>query len=213
MSGRTTMRQIDLTERDLAAVNTVSRMLKSRYRAYVEYEDLTQEGAIWLLQNYATVNQWRQENEDYIAQGKVIKAIRRAVERYCRTEKAHHEGYEPDDEFFYTIPQCADLLQMYFDPDYMMRGMSDLTERTSGGRPASEGGNLVVMVADVGRAYEALPAHDRDLLREVYEECDPTDVIGRLAYQWGVTYSAANMRVRRVVGRLRKELGGASPWR
>lgn len=202
----------EFTEADLSAIESASKIVASRYRGYVDFNDLSQEAFLWLVENYAKVLAWREEHSELHADRKVVKAMRNACERYARKEKAQMDGYEPADEFFYSIPVVANMLRLYFDPDRLTVPSRDFSPRVTGGTPAQEGGNLMAMVADVGRAYEALPAHDKGLLVGVYGSGDPADNIQFLANEWGITTGAADMRVRRVVGRLRERLGGATPY-
>lgn len=202
----------NFTNQDEAAVTSASKILLSRYRDFVTYEDVRQELYLWLFQNYEKVEAWRAERDTRFAERTIIKALRNAGERFCRAEKAESVGYAPEDEFFYSIPMVADLLQLYFDPEWMIPPAAVYDERTSGGKPPSEGGNLVAMVADVGRAYEALPAPDKTLLAFVYGGGDPSDHIAALSLDWDITWNAAYSRVRRVVGRVRANLGGPNPW-
>lgn len=199
-------------EADEAAVFSATKILRAKYRDYCDFDDIKQELYLWLLQNYDRAEAWREKYEERHATRTLVKALRNAGERYCRAEKAQVDGYVPEDEFFYSIPMVADLLQLYFEPEWMIPNGLELT-RTSGGKPASEGGNLLAMVADVGRAYEALPAPDKELLAGVYDGSRVvSDAIATLALEWGITYSAADSRIRRVIGRLRANLGGASPY-
>jgi len=202
----------NFTEQDEAAVQSATKILMSRYRDFVDFEDVRQELYLWLFQNYEKVEGWRAKHEVRHAERTVIKALRNAGERYCRKEKAEAEGYVPEDEFFYSIPMVADLLQLHFDPDWMQPPAVVQDDHVSGGAPASEGGNLMPMLADVGRAYEALSVHDQALLNFVYGGGVVMDQIACLALRWECSQSAAYSRVRRVVGRVRAELGGPSPY-
>ena len=199
---------------DHAAVTSATKIVFSRFRNFVDYEDLQQECYLWLFLNNEKVTKWREEKSVRHAERTIIKALRNAAERYARKEKAAQQGYEPEDEFFYSLPMCADLLQLYFTPDWMVPAGRDLTnDKVTTGKPSNETGDLMTMVADVGRAYEALPAHDRGLLAFVYNgERVVSDAIAFLSLEWEVTYSAANSRVRRVMGRLRDKLGGPNPY-
>ena len=202
----------DFTPADHAAINSASKILSSRYRGYAQHEDIQQELVIWLAEHYDRAERWRSEYSEKHAERTLIRALRNAGDVYCRAEKAEWEGYSTEDEFFYSIPMVADLIQLYLDGEWMIPNGLELT-RTSGGKPASEGGNLMTMVADVGRAYEALPPLDRELLYEVYGGRVPVaDAIATLSLLWNVSNSAANSRIRRVVGRLRANLGGPSPY-
>ena len=202
------------TPADEAAVSSAARILRAKYRNFVDYADIQQELYLWLILNYEKVQNWRETRDEEHAERTLVRALRNAGERYCRNEKAEQSGYSTEDEFFYSIPMVADLLQLYFDPDWMMPNGLEL-DKTSGGTPAQEGGNLMAMVADVGRAYGALPAPDKALLREIYDNDDQgvRDAVAVKSLDWDCSLSAANSRIRRVVGRLRAQLGGPAPWR
>lgn len=206
-------RTIELTEADYAAVSSVSRQLRSRYRDYCEFDDIQQELYVFLLKNYRKMQGYREEyadNQEY-AHRLVTKSLRNAGEKFCRKEKAAFCGYEVEDEFFYSIPMVADMLQLYFDPEWTAPAMNVTGERSK--KPPQEGGNLMAMVADVGKAYEAMPISDQDLLRRVYDGSRPVrDAIALEALSWGITHNAADHRIRRVIGRLRAELGGPRPY-
>lgn len=202
----------DFSPADHAAVSSASKILTSRYRDYVDFEDVQQECYLWLFKNYHKATAWREKYEERHAERTLMKALRNAGERYCREEKAQKEGYSTDDEYFYSIPMVADLLQLSFDPEWMLPNGIEMTA-PSNKRPPSEGGNLVALVADVTRVYAKLPRHDRALLARAYGHGVRTaDVIAELSLEWGCSQSAANSRLRRVVGRLRAALGGPSPY-
>lgn len=205
---------IELIAPDHAAVATASRILSSRYRGFVTYEDVQQECYVWLLGHYSKACKWREELGEVHAERTLVKALRNAGERYCRTEKAEVEGYAPDDEFFYSIPMVADLLRLSYDPSWIEPAspQTEEDEYVAPARPASE--NLQTMVADVGRAVRTLPKHDQQLLLRAYGPGQDTgDVVAQLGIEWDITAHAADSRLRRVVGRVRAALGGPSPWR
>lgn len=203
-----------ITTQDEAAVSTASRILRAKYRKFAEYADIQQELYVWMFQNYDRIAGWRETREEAHAERTILRALRNAGERYCRNEKAEQSGFSTDDEFFYSIPMVSDLLQLHFDDDWMLPNGAEMT-KTTGGTPAREGGNLMAMVADVGRAYEALPKPDKSLLREIYDNDDHgvADAIATKSLDWECSLGAANSRIRRVVGRLRAQLGGPAPWR
>lgn len=204
------MADYSFTDADHAAVASATKILYSRYRKYVEYADVQQELYLWLLKRYDKVIQWRANYSERHAERTVIKALRNAGERYCRSEKAERDGYAVEDEFFYSIPMIADLLALSFDPLWREPKGIDYTEQ----RPVNVGTDLVVMVADVRRAYESLPRADQSLLAYVYGGNRlPEDAIAQKALEWGVSQSASYGRIRRVVGRVRAALGGENPWK
>jgi len=207
-----TISDFEFIEADHAAINSATKILFSRYREYMEFGDIQQELYLWLFLNYDKALGWREHLSVRHAERSLIKALRRAGERACRAEKAQKVGYAPEDEFFYSVPMVADLLSLYFTPDWMIPNGIELS-RPPSHKPPQEGGNLVAMVSDIGRAFQAMPEADKVLLEKVYGlDVVTSDAIAGLALDWGITYSAADNRVRRVVGRLRAKLGGPNPW-
>lgn len=208
------MTEYTFTDADHAAVSSASRILFSRYRKYVEYADIQQELYLWLLGHYDRAVRWRATYSEKHAERTLSKALRNAGERYCRTEKAERDGYDVEDEFFYSIPMIADLLSLALDPTWMHTKGIDYSRQRVSGKTPSDGGDLVVMVADVAKAFSTLPSHDQRLLKAVYGPgVDVSDGIAHKALEWGISQSAANGRIRRVVGRLRAALGGENPWK
>lgn len=206
------MADYSFTDADHAAVASATKILFSRYRQYVEYADVQQSLYLWILSNTLKVERWRTEYSEKHAERTLVKALRRNGEQYCRSEKAEKSGYSVEDEFFYSIPMIADLLQLSFDEDWMVPKGKDYTEPDVSGRAATE--NVVAMVADVGQGFNTLPEPDKELLRFVYDGSTlVNDAIAQKSLEWGITWSAANSRIRRVLGRLRASLGGENPWR
>lgn len=206
------MRTFDFTNADQAVISSASKILSSKYRDFVEFQDVQQELYLWLFQHYDKADEWRGKYEERHAERTVRRALLNAGERFCRAEKAERCGYSPDDEFLYSIKMVAELLQLYFDPEWAAPPVQDLT-KMSGGTPSSESGNLLAMVTDVGRVFEALSTSDRLLLWDVYGGRQSVkDAVTIKAKLWSCSYSAANSRIRRVVGRARAKLGGPSPY-
>lgn len=202
---------IEFLEIDHANVSQVARQLTSRYRDYVEYEDVQQELYVWYIKHYRKVDAWREEHHEKTAQRLILKSLRNAGEKYCRKEKADKDGYEVEDEFFYSIGMVSDMLQLYFDPDWSAPTVT--LEHTSEKRPAGEGGNLMAMVADVGRCFEQMPEADQELLQRIYGGDYPVrDAMAYEAAMNDITIGAQDRRIRRVVGRLRAKLGGPRPY-
>lgn len=207
-----TLADFQFVEADHAAINSATKILFSRYRQYLDFGDIQQELYLWLFLNYDKAMGWRELLSSRHAERSLIKALRRAGERVCRAEKAQQTGYLTEDEFFYSVGMVADLLALHFTPDWMIPNGIELNQPQSH-KPPQEGGNLMAMIADVGKAYQSMSTYDKVLLEKVYGlDVVSSDAIAGLALDWGITYSAADNRVRRVVGRLRSKLGGPNPW-
>jgi hypothetical protein len=204
-------RLTEIPENIHAAVTSATKQLRARYRM-VEYADIQQELYLWYIQHHHKVAEWEEQYHPKTAERFLVKSLKNHGDKYCRKEKAELEGYEIEDEFFYSIPLVADMLQLYFDPDrHAPRGIE--LGKSPSGAPPEEGGNLMAMVADVGKAYEAMPPTDQWLLSSVYDgEIPVREAIANHALEWGITHGAADRRIRRVLGRLRTKLGGPRPY-
>lgn len=197
---------------DHGAVSSASRILYSRYRNFVAFEDVQQELYLWLYEHYDRAERWRDEYSEKHAERTLTKALRNAGDRYCRAERANWQGYEAEDEEFYSIPMIGDLLRLSFDPDW--GSTSSLPFDAEGGEQSTNPSEtLRCMVADVSKTYALMPEHDRALLKRAYGyDVETADVVAALACEWGISAKAADSRLRRVLGRLRAALGGPSPY-
>lgn len=197
-----------------SVVYSVAKQLRGKYRGYVELDDVAQELWIWVITHTAKLDEWMEEHHPKSVQRLLAKSLRNHGEKFCRREKAGTVGYDPiEDEFFYSLGMVTDMLTLYFDPEWREpKGVNyETLAAPSGG--SSDGMNLVAMVADVGKAYERLSRADQSLLRDIYGSGDPHDNIAALALDsGGITYNAADHRVRRVLGRIRAQLGGPRPY-
>lgn len=202
---------VEFLDIDHANVASVSRQLRAKYRGFVEYEDVQQELYLWYIRQYHKVEEWRENYHEKTAQRMILKSLHNVGETYCRREKAEASGYSPADEFFYSIRMVEDMLVLYFDPDWSAPSVAPHDEPVSH-TPPSEGGNLMAMVIDVGHAFEKAATRDKDLLARIYGGDFPvSDAIAYEAAMNSITPSAQRKRIDRVLGRLRKELGGPNP--
>jgi hypothetical protein len=80
----------------------VARAIHSRYKAYVEREDVVQECLSWALTRHSWIAEQLLEATDpdkrKHAESRIAWQMRRAAERYSRREKATKSGYQITDE-------------------------------------------------------------------------------------------------------------------
>jgi hypothetical protein len=154
--------------------------------------------------------------------GIIVNQVRRIGWRACkddersrRAEKAASEGYEPDDEQFYTVGLLQILLPAYLDGGVD----SEPPKGRSQGRGGllSEGGDYLAMMVDLSRAMAKLRPYERNLLETYYsapqgDDSDSRFTRNQLAASMGLTLHALEERVRRAMRKLQRELGGDNPW-
>jgi hypothetical protein len=76
---------------------------------WAEFDDVTQHLYWWIASHQETV-----ERLEY---GHLCRRLRTAAQRYCRREKAQRSGYEPVDEYFYSLAKLAKVVLDAFDPE------------------------------------------------------------------------------------------------
>jgi DNA-directed RNA polymerase specialized sigma24 family protein len=182
-----------------------ARPVVARYRQWTDRDDVMQEMWLWIFENSGLVR-------DLLAEGRsgILRLhLRRVGEAWGRREKAAREGYSPKDEFFYNAALIREMLPNALDPKALpAQGDNEVKVR---GASTSDGyGNWAACLVDVRVALGNLTVADRNLLTRRYRNGDTLEV---MAAADGVAASSMHARLNRVVKRLQRCLGGASPYR
>jgi hypothetical protein len=193
-----------LTERELDLADRVARRFASGNREWVEYDDLYQECVIWFIENADKAAEYIEQEQD----NKLWAAVSNRARAYVAREKAARSGYEPEDQFHYSIGLVEDLLPLLFEDSWREPAARADSSGSSSRSNPREGNNLVAMVADVRTGYEKLGVGDQDIIEKIYGGGDPRNNVADEAAILGITPEAMKKRIRRSIGRLRKPLGG-----
>jgi hypothetical protein len=205
----------------------VAAAVTRRWSSWVEYDDVLQEIVVYYLRNRAKLDPLMEpavdpesgepsKAADRANRARLERLMSKAGERYARRQKAEQSGYRVEDEYFYTQETVEAFLPV------IVSGGSDLSvldsaalvsERVNGGRALHEGGNADAILADLRRAYYALPIDTRALLASVFEpgmiRSDAEQVAGE---DLGISRWAVRGRVERAINALIRNAGGPSPY-
>lgn len=192
---------------DIAGVS--ASIVARRFRGYTTTPDLVQEAWVWALEHPKKLAEIVAEEEEANRTRRLRNQLVSHLGKVARAIKAQACGYEPDDEFFYTLPALRDLLPgCYGHVDWTSFAVNDLEIRPAG--DPAEGGNRVAELSDVNVALGRLSKEDQRLLFLRYGVGDSeADIAGGLSIEQG----AAHMRLERALKRLQDELGGPPPRR
>ncbi len=134
------------------ATNEIGRM----YGSYVDTDDVRQEMYLALV-----------KQKDMLALP--IYTLRRRLKDigidYARREKAHKTGYDPRDEYFYSLPTLVQLLPDAFDAYATTPRNGQVDGRVSGGERTYQ--EWETKVTDVRVALDRLGYADFSLLRQL----------------------------------------------
>jgi len=174
----------------------------------VELEDIKQSLYQWFLEHPNKLNEWESIGEKD-AKNLIYRCLRNDALDYCLEWKANSTGYETSDVFFYETDIIEALLPSVLRGEFGVSHKLNLVGPTKPPAPA-EGGNMMVMMIEIDKAYRKLSTEDRTVLFYRYaESMDYADV----ATEMGLgSDDAARMRHNRAVKKLITRIGGFRPW-
>ena len=196
----------------------VARAIHSRYKAYVEREDVVQECLSWALTRHSWIAEQLLEATDpdkrKHAESRIAWQMRRAAERYSRREKATKSGYQITDEAYYqgyTLGQLLPYVIASVVDGTVLEQIQDMIQdgQPRGSSSPSEGGNLLANLIDIKIGYNKLEAEDKILLRIRYLD---SFTLQQIANHYQCSVSTADRRIDGAMRRLQNLLGGVSPF-
>ena len=198
-------------------VFSVARTIFSRYRNFVEREDVVQECWSWYYSRAEHFNQLLSEEstvQRVINEKRMAWQMKRHAERYARREKATRSGYKLTDEAFYDTVVIAQLLPHVIASVVDNTVLEQAQNLINDGQPKkqsapAEGGNLLATLIDIKKAYLKLDVVDKDILIKRYHE---NLTLQELATYLECATSTADRRCQNSLRRLQNNLGGESPY-
>ena len=174
----------------------------------VERDDIKQNLYEWFVSHPRKLTEWEALGKKS-AQNLLYRSLRNQAIDYCQTWKAKSLGYEVSDLFFYDIDVVKSFLPT------ILLGATDKAPVLNLGMPGkppapAEGGNGMVMMAEIKSAYAKLSEEDKHILYLKYANQLPD--AGIAATLNLPSDDAARMRGNRALKRLVNKLGGFRPF-
>lgn len=188
-------------DRELTLARKIAFKIGSRWSA-VEIDDLASELTLWLFENSAAVERYRDEPG---GEGKLFVALRRKAAKYCAREQAIRSGAPLDAEARYTVTQIERGLPFVWED----APQTVVAEDPLNGRPlgesynASSSTNAVSVLLDFRLAFDALPDDLKTILTLRFRDGMTYREIGALTE---LTDNGARKRVRRGVRHMQQLL-------
>ena len=174
----------------------------------VELEDIKQSLYKWFLEHPNKLNEWESIGEKD-AKNLIYRSLRNDALDYCLEWKSKSIGYETSDVFFYEADIIEALLPSVLRGEFGVSHKLNLVGPSKPPAPA-EGGNMMVMMIEIDKAYRKLSTEDRTVLFYRYaESMDYGDVATEMNLG---SDDAARMRHNRAVKKLITRIGGFRPW-
>lgn len=174
----------------------------------VELEDIKQSLYQWFVEHPNKLKEWEAIGEKD-AKNLIYRSLRNDALDYCQRWKAKSVGYETSDLFYYDAVMIEALLPS------VIRGEVGVSHKLNLGGPGkppapAEGGNMMVMMIEIDKAYNKLSTEDRTVLFYKYAESFDYNTI---ATEMNLgSEDAARMRHNRAIKKLIVRVGGFRPW-
>lgn len=174
----------------------------------VELDDIRQSLYQWFVEHPNKLKEWEAIGEKD-AKNLIYRSLRNDALDYCQRWKAKSIGYETSDVFYYDAVMIEALLPA------VIRGDIGITQKLNLGGPGkppapAEGGNMMVMMIEIDKAYHKLSTEDRTVLFYKYAESFDYNTI---ATEMSLgSEDAARMRHNRAIKKLITRVGGFRPW-
>lgn len=189
----------------LRAVRQAASRSHASQGGFVDMEDLTQEGYVWCLTNPDKVAEWSDSGREGMAI--LHTALYHHMHKYTMRQRYLKDGTQPGDYYFYQKAVLLELLPEAFDesPNYG-QSTSDLNSTVRSGKPLSESGDRMAMIADIKSALGALTADEYAVIKMKFGSgvVLPDE---QLAQWFEIPLSTMNRRVNKAVRKMARALG------
>lgn len=192
-------------------VRIAAAQVARRFRGYMTFADLSQEGVIWVLRHPKTVANRLEDGKrgDY----RLTAQLARHMEKKARAEKAASLRYDPADEAFYQRSFIETLLPGVWDDDFLLKPPDSVGDTEPHARKAdpAESSNWLVSVLDVRDAWKRAHMNENVRLAMAYRYGEGLR-IGQIALLLEVADSTVQNYLNKGVNALIRQLGGAAPY-
>ena len=141
-----------LLEECETAIRIAAAQVSRRYRGYLTFADLIQEGNVWVLKHPSTARDRLDDGRR--GSRRLVALLAKHFDRLGRTEKASNLQYSPDDEAFYSAALIEAALPAVWDETLMdSPPQTDMLDTPRSGPDPSESGSWTVSTIDVRKAW------------------------------------------------------------
>ena len=174
-------------------------------------DDILQEISLFCIEEKLTTPDESLEDDEYNAASQALRRkLRKAGDRFCRTEKAASSGYDVEDEAFYSIERLKELVETYYSDGLTEHPPIGRTESVRHTGDGSEAGTWLSSLIDVERGLSMLSGEYSHRLSDRYKtNAHMSD--SDYGFTLGLTEDQVRGRTRSALRALQRHLGGSNP--
>ena len=192
-------------------VQQIASEYRSKYNM-VERSDIEQELWLWFAEHPNNIARWKAEQDEKSCDKLIAKSLRNAALDYCIKEKAVTEGYNADDNFWYS----KDFVKMLI-PGVLTDNWEKLeTAMTNMGRSTkapSESGDWMAYGADIRHAFSKLTEVEQNLVFLFYAQDVDSTQLHEVTDSDRPSVKATAMAANRALNKIVRNLGGFPPYK
>jgi len=189
-------------------VKRIAAQYANRYRM-VDVEDVRQELWLWFASHPNKTNEWLQKDVKD-ADPLFARSLRNAAHDYCVKEKANVEGYNAEDNFWYTKDFIKLMLPATLSDDW--KRVEVFASEVKGSKSPAESGDWMAYSADIKKAYKyALSDKEKALVLMFYANDVDADTLHKELGEERPSAKATQMAANRAINKMVNYLGGFAP--
>jgi RNA polymerase sigma factor (sigma-70 family) len=202
---------MEVTEFAAVAAAPVHR----NFNKFIDFDDLKQSACEFAVKKKSKIIEYLdREDKQERRQGEaaLIKMLRRHCDRVARKEKAARLGYQPEDEYFYRPVMVENLIKVWGSGDFDLVGQvfdpAEMGQKRKI-KVASEGNDLLAMMADIDAAMKSLDSRTYGVL---YLRLVDEMKLVEIAKEWEISPQRVDQIVQRGIRKIIEYLGGHTPY-
>lgn len=203
-------KMIDYTTEYSDMVNQIASEYSKRY-PMVERDDIKQQIWLWFVEHPRNLSIYVNDHEPKDSDRLIAKSLRNAAHDYCIKEKANKEGYNPNDNFWYT----KDFIKMMIPgvlTDNWEKLEVALTNMGRSTKAPSESGDWMAYGADIRAAFDKLEEREQNLVFLFYAQDMDSKELHEVAQEDRPTHKATAMAANRALNKMVNYLGGFNSY-
>jgi hypothetical protein len=191
-------------------VRQIANEYRNRYKM-VEREDIEQQLWLWFVEHPHNFKRYTTEYNQKDSDKLIAKSLRNQAHDYCIKEKATLEGYNPNDNFWYTKDFIKMLIPGVLTDNWEKLEIA-MTNMGRSTKAPSESGDWMAYGADIRAAFDKLDEREQNLVFLFYAQEVDSKALHEIAPEDRPTHKATAMAANRAINKMVNYLGGFNSY-
>lgn len=201
---------IDYTTEYDDMVNQIASEYSRMYRM-VPRDDIKQQIWLWFVEHPRNLEIYTTQHGQKDSDKLIAKSLRNAAYDFCIKEKAQLEGYNANDNFWYTKEFVKMMIPGVLTDNWEKLEIA-MTNMGRSTKSSAESGDWMAYGADIRAAFDKLEERDQNLVFLFYAQDLDSKELHEVSEEERPTHKATAMAANRAINKMIKYLGGFSSY-